>query len=173
MSIKKSLRTLSMALGGAGEAKTIPGLLDEISLAKNDLLGLTIDFDIDDATDLLGKKDYELQEGMKIVDGKIYGTLLYVDDYTGFSGDTKEQVGNFIAMHCTVPDVTGATIKFISKKGTKYTVDPSDGLIVVRIPDMPKKFKFEISKDGTPTVEKEFDASAIKLESTVRPTDED
>lgn len=170
MSIKKSLRTLSMALGGSGEAKTIPGLLDEISLAKNNLLSMTIDFDIADTTDLLGKKDYELQEGMKIVNGKVYGTLLYVDDYTGFSGDPTEQVGNFIAIHCSVPDVTGATINFVSRKGTKYPVDPSDGLIVLRMKGTANKLKFEISKDGTPTVEKEFDISSLKLENTVRPS---
>lgn len=169
MGIKKSLKTLSMALGGTGTAKTISGLIDEIAYAKNDLLGMTIDFDISDSTDLLGKKDYELQENMKVEDGKVTGTLLYVDDYTGFSGDPKEQVGNFIAMHCEVPDVTGATIKFISAKGTKYLVDPSDGLIVVRMIHVSNKMKFEISKDGTPTVEKEFDISGLVYDKTIRP----
>lgn len=166
--IKEALKTLSMALGGAGEAKSTAGLIMEIAEAKNDLLGMTIDFNIDDTTSLLGKYDYELQENMNIADGKITGTLLKVEDYTGFSGDPAEQEGNYIAMHCTVPGVTGATINFISRSGRKWLVDPSDGLIVIRVTN-PKKFKFEISKDGTPTVEKTFDASGLVLETTVRP----
>lgn len=170
MTIRKSLKNLSIALGGSGQAKSIAGLIDEIALVKNPLLGMTIDFDINDATDLLGKKDYELQENMKVENGKITGTLLYVDDYTGFSGSAEEQEGNYIAMHCTVPDVAGATINFISKSGVKYPIDPSDGLIVLRIKGGLKKFKFEISKDGSPTVTKEFDVSEIARENAVRPS---
>ena len=173
MSIKKSLKNLSIALGGSGQAKGISGLIDEIALVKNPLLGMTIDFDIADATDLLGKKDYELQENMKLEDGKVTGTLLYVDDYTGFSNVEEEQEGNFIAIHCSIPDVTGATINFVSKSGTKYPVDPSDGLIVLRIKGGLSKFKFEISKDGTPTVTKEFDVSGVAREKTVRPSSEE
>lgn len=190
MSVKKSLRTLAMALGADGEAKSIKGLLKEIAIAegasgngrtvsdlimeiaeeKSDLLGMTVDFDISDTTSLLGKYDYELQEGVTLVGNEINGTLLYVDDYTGFSGNPEEQSGNYIAIHCSVPGVTGATINFVSRSGKKYVVDPSDGLIVLRMRTAPKKFKFEISKDGMPTVEKEFDASGLKLENAVRPT---
>lgn len=188
MSIKKSLRTLAMALGADGEAKSIKGLVKEIAVVegasgngrtvsdlimeiaeeKSDLLGMTVDFDIADATSLLGKYDYEIQENMKVVGNKITGTLLKVEDYIGFSGNEEEQSGNYIAMHCEVPDVEGATINFISKSGKKYIVDPSDGLIVIRITQKPNKFRFEISKTGEATVEKEFDASGIVLEKTVR-----
>ena len=169
MSIKKSLKNLSMALGGPAEARTISGLIDEISLAKNPLLGMTIDFDIADTTDLLGKYDYELQENMVVNGDVVTGTLLYVDDYTGFSGDAKEQVGNFIAIHCDVPGVTGEEITFISRKGTEYPVDQSDGLIVLRI-TAPTKLKFKVEKDGYPTITKEYSIKDLKLEQTVRPT---
>lgn len=167
-SIKGHLSAIAVALGGTGEGRTVAELIDEIAAEKNDLLGMTIDFDIDDTTSLLGKYDYELQENMELKGDKIKGTLLYVDDYTGFSGDPAEQEGNYIAIHCSVPGVTGATINFISKSGRKWPVDPSDGLIVLRMKGQPKKFKFEISKDGIPTVEKVFDGSGLKLESTVR-----
>ena len=169
MSVKKALKTLSMALGGAAEAKTTAGLIYEIALAKNPLLGMTIDFDIADTTDLLGKKDYELQENVKVSGDKVTGTLLYVTGYTGFSGKTDEQKGNYLAIHATVPDVTGATIKVVSKSGTKYTVDPSDGLIVLRMVQPLTKLTFEISKDGTPTVIKTFDVSDVVCEKTARP----
>lgn len=189
MSVKKSLRTLAMALGADGEAKSIKGLLKEIAVVegasgngktvgdlimeiaeeKNDLLGMTVDFSISDSTSLLGKYDYELQENVKVVGNKITGTILKVEDYTGFSGNEEEQSGNYIAMHCTVPDVASATINFISKSGKKYLVDPSDGLIVIRLTSKPTKFRFEISKTGVPTVEKEFDASGLVLEKEVRP----
>lgn len=169
-SIKGHLSAIAVALGGTGKGRTVADLIDEIAAEKNALLGMTIDFDIDDTTSLLGKYDYELQENMELEADKIKGTLLYVDDYTGFSGDPAEQEGNYIAIHCSVPGVTGATINFISKSGRKWPVDPSDGLIVLRMKGQPKKFKFEISKDGIPTVEKVFDGSSLKLESTVRPT---
>ena len=190
MSVKESLRTLAMALGADGAAKSIKGLIAEISTVlggsgegrtvadlimeiaetKNELLAMTVDFDISDSTDLLGKYDYELQENVELNGNKITGTLLRVEDYTGFSGDPEEQEGNYIAIHCSVPGVEGATINFISRSGKKWLVDPSDGLIVLRMKTQPTKFKFEISKFGTPTVEKVFDASGLILEKTVRPT---
>lgn len=190
MSVKESLRTLAMALGADGAAKSIKGLVAEISAVlggsgqgrtiadlvmeiaetKNELLAMTVDFNISDSTDLLGKYDYELQEDVKLNGNKITGTLLRVEDYTGFSGDPEEQRGNYIAIHCSVPGVEGATINFISRSGKKWLVDPSDGLIVLRMKTQPRKFKFEISKSGTPTVEKVFDASGLILEKTVRPT---
>lgn len=190
MSVKDSLRTLAMALGADGTAKSIKGLVAEISTVlggsgegrtvadlimeiadtKSELLAMTVDFDISDSTDLLGKYDYELQEDVELNGNKITGTLLRVEDYTGFSSDLEEQKGNYIAIHCSVPGVEGATINFISRSGKKWLVDPSDGLIVLRMKGQPKKFKFEISKDGIPTVEKVFDASGLILEKTVRPT---
>lgn len=190
MSVKYSLRTLSMALGADGAAKSIKGLMREISTvlggsgegrtvadlimeiaeSKNDLLGMTVDFDISDSVNLLGKEASDLQEDVELNGNKITGTLLRVEDYTGFSGDLEEQKGNYIAIHCSVPGVEGATINFISRSGKKWLVDPSDGLIILRMTTQPKKFKFEISKSGVPTVEKVFDASGLVLEKTVRPT---
>lgn len=193
MSTKESLRTLAMALGAAGEAKSIKGLIKEIAIVegasgngktvsdlimeiaeeKSDLLAMTVDFDISDSTDLLGKYDYQLQKDMTVSNGKISGTLYQVNDYTGFGGE-DEQKGHFIAMHCEVPEDSEATIKFISKSGTKYPVDPSDGLIVIRITQKPNKFRFEISKTGSATVEKVFDASGIVLSKDLAPeTDDD
>lgn len=188
MSTKESLRTLAMALGADGEAKSIKGLVREIAIIegasgegktvsdlimeiaeeKSDLLAMTVDFDISDSTDLLGKYDYQLQKNMTSANGKISGTLYQVNDYTGF-GNPDEQTGHFIAMHCEVPDIEGATIKFISKSGTKYIVDPSDGLIVIRVTTQPTKFRFEISKSGSATVEKVFDASGIVLSKEIGP----
>ena len=188
MSTKESLRTLAMALGADGEAKSIKGLVREIAIIegasgegktvsdlimeiaeeKSDLLAMTVDFDISDSTDLLGKYDYQLQKNMTSANGKISGTLYQVNDYTGF-GNPDEQTGHFIAMHCEVPDIEGATIKFISKSGKKYIVDPSDGLIVIRITTQPTKFRFEISKSGSATVEKVFDTSGIVLSKEIGP----
>lgn len=189
MSVKNSLRDLAQALGAEGEAKSIKGLLSEIAVIeggtgdgrtvsdiiseiaeiKNPLLGMTIDFDISDSVDLFGKAASDLQEKMTCNGKKITGTLLRVEDYIGFSGDESMQHGNYIAMHCAVPDDPSATITFISRKGTRYPVDPSDGLIVLLMKN-PTKLKFEISKSGSPTAIKEFDVSGLKLEKEVRPT---
>lgn len=58
---------------------------------------VSINFDIAADFDLLGKVVGDLQTNVGISLENIVGSLLYVDDYTGFSGDPKEQSGNYIA----------------------------------------------------------------------------
>lgn len=40
---------------------------------------------------------------MTVAKGKITGSLAYVDDYTGFSGDAELQKGHFLALHWSNP----------------------------------------------------------------------
>ena len=75
----------------------------------------------------------DLQSGITILDnGKITGTLKYVDDYTGFSGDPALQSGNYIAIHASVAGVPDATI---SVKVTNPVTLDEDRVAVLRIAD--------------------------------------
>lgn len=88
-----------------------------------------------DGIDLLGKDASDLQENIAIADGAITGTLKYVTGYTGFSGDSEQQSGNFIALKFEA--VAGSTITVELINGTvghPVTLD-ADGMIVIRVSD--------------------------------------
>lgn len=122
----------------------------------NELAAYAVDADIADSVDLLGKKASDLQKGIFIDDGKVYGTLKYVTDYTGFSGNPDEQQGYYLVLHyeCDGAD----TIKV-----NGVTVDPSDGLHILIIKKIGGKVKVEVIK-GEETFSEYIDISALKYE---------
>lgn len=65
----------------------------------NPLSKYTLDVDISDEVDLFGKKASDLQEKVTIVDGKFFGYLNYIENYTGFSGNPEEQNGFYVVFH--------------------------------------------------------------------------
>ena len=74
-------------------------MLSEYAAAvQNELSSYTIDVDINANTDLLGKKIGDLQKDVFIDDGKFYGKLYYITDYTGF-GLPDEKEGHYLAFH--------------------------------------------------------------------------
>ena len=95
------------------------------------LTTLSIDADISAGTDLLGKHAADLQSGVIIGDSQIVGTLKYVSDYTGFSGNPDEQTGNYIALHCASSEtVDSLSVEVINGTvGHPVTLD-SDGIAV-------------------------------------------
>lgn len=91
-----------------------------------------------------------MQSDINIVGkSEITGTLKYVTGYTGFSGKTEEQSGNYIALHATHP--TADSIAVMLHGGTvghPVTLD-SDGLAVVRISDKETQtLEFIATKSG-------------------------
>ena len=62
----------------------------------------------------------------------ITGTLNYVEDYTGFSGDPELQEGNYLVFHAEVPDTEDVTIT--ATMDNTSTLD-SDGIAVFRVRD--------------------------------------
>jgi len=95
---------------------------------------LTADADIED--DLLGLTAADLQSDIEITGNAITGTLAAVTGYTGFSGDSEEQSGHYLALHfASVPE--GATITCELTGGT--TGHPvtltDDGILIVRVTD--------------------------------------
>ena len=130
--------------------------------------GLSVNVDIDPDEDLFGYTVDDLQEGIRITNKAIHGTLKFISDYSsaGFVGD--ESSGNFIALHCEVPDVEGVTIKVEVVNGVHgpSTLD-ADGLVVCRIADKSsQKIKVVASKEGYDSVIKTFALDQLEVEDS-------
>lgn len=139
--------------------------LTEIETDVSPLEALAIDATIGAETDLLGKVVSDLQENIVISDTSITGNLKYVTGYTGFSGKESEQSGNFFAFHCTMATQTGVTVNVVTPSGKKWIVDPSDGLIVLRMTSTNKPLKITASKNGYVDFTKEYDLSGLTRSS--------
>ena len=129
-------------------------MVDEyVATQNNELAAYTVDADIADSVDLLGKKASDLQEGVFIVDGKVFGTLKYVTEYTGFSGRADEQQGYYLALHYECEDADSIKVNGV-------TLD-EDGIIILIMKG--GKVKVEVSKDEN-TFSEYIDISALKYE---------
>lgn len=115
----------------------------------------------DDTVDLLGKTVSDLMDGVTIADGEATGTLKYVTDYTGFSGDVSEQSGNYIVL--IAESVEGATItaQVVGGLHGPVTLD-SDGILIARIVDTATAIKFVTTK-GTDSKEVVIDITGLTL----------
>lgn len=125
-------------------------------------MGLSIDVDVAADTDLFGKTISDLQSEVVVGDDSISGTLAYVDDYTGFSGNVSEQSGNYLVLHCSVPEVEDVTI---SVTVTNEVVLDEDGIVVLRIRDKDSQTVTVVaSKEGFESVTKVFSLSDLTCE---------
>ncbi len=114
---------------------------------SNPLSNYTIDLDISDEVDLLGKKISDLQSNVTYDDGDFKGNLKYVTNYTGFSGNPEEQQGYYIAFHVAYE---GAD----SIKVNGSTLD-EDGIIILR-------FKNDTNKNSKAIIEITKDSDSFK-----------
>ena len=63
---------------------------------------------------VLGYTVSNLQSGVTVTNNEISGTLAYVDDFTGFSGDPELQKGNFLALSFdSDPSADKMTVEFV------------------------------------------------------------
>lgn len=116
-------------------------MVDEYAADKdNALAAYTIDADIADSVDLLGKKASDLQKGVFIVDGKVFGTLKYVTGYTGFSGRADEQEGYYLVLHYACEDADSIKVNGV-------TLD-EDGLHILIMKKKGGNIKVEVIKDS-------------------------
>ena len=134
----------------------------------NELYDYTVDADIDTDVDLLGKTITDFQKGVKIVDGIVYGTIYYVDGYTGFSGLEEEQSGYYVVLHFESDNAD--TIKV-----NGVTLDP-DGIHILRFKDITKIGKATVELiDGNDMVADTLEFSGLKFmnKPETEETDED
>lgn len=95
---------------------------------------VSIDFDISDSIDLLGKVASDLQTGVSESEGNITGTLKYVEDYTGFSGKVEEQSGNYLVLHVDTESEDDVYVEVINGTSGPTKLD-EDRIIILRIAD--------------------------------------
>lgn len=95
---------------------------------------MSLSADIETSVDLLGKIVTDLQDEVSVSGDTISGTLLYVDDYTGFSGDPAEQVGHYLVVKCTADEGDTIVLDLIGGVHGPVTLD-DDGICVIRITD--------------------------------------
>ena len=93
----------------------------------------------------------------------IAGTLNYVTDYTGFSGDPELQEGNYLVFHAAVPNVDGVTIT--ATMDNTSTLD-ADGIAVFRVRDKSTQtLTIVASKDGYESVTKVYSLTDLTCEA--------
>ena len=125
-----------------------------------------VDPDIAVDFDLLGKVVTDLQALVVVSGNNILGTLHYIDDYTGFSGDPEEQVGHFLAFKVDYPlDYDSLTVETVAQG--EQTLDP-DKTMVLRIV---KKAPFTVRayKDSKCVAFKSYNVDQLVLEPAENP----
>lgn len=107
----------------------------------------------------------DLQKNIRIVDNVVYGTLKYVEGYTGFSAE--DNTGNFLALKVDYPE--DATVKFTVEGGTTKDKEfpKGDHQLVVKVKDAKaQKIKLTIThKEKTGTIT--YDLSGLTLAEAV------
>lgn len=120
----------------------------------------------DDETELLGKYVEDLQEEVRFVGNRITGTLNYVDDYTGFSGETEEQSGHYLAIKVSdTPDGATTTIQLIGAESTPQPIELDEDMnAVIRITDpLNQKLKVVCEVEGYQRFEQTYRLSGLTL----------
>lgn len=88
--------------------------------------------DIEADFDLFGKVVSDLQSDIVISENEITGTLNYVTGYTGFSGKTEEQEGNYLAIYVDTDIDEDIYVEVVNGFSGPIKLD-SDKIIVLRI----------------------------------------
>lgn len=97
------------------------------------------------------------------------GTLKYVTGYTGFSGATAEQSGNYLALHFSSTNA-GATLKarlFGGDHPDRIVTLDSDGILICRITSTDEVIEVSASVDGGEPTVRAFDLSGLTLTASV------
>ena len=92
------------------------------------------------------------------------GTLNYVDDYTGFSGNVSEQSGHYLVLRCETENPEDLiTVELIGGTlGHPVTLD-SDRNIVLRITNPQTQSLEIVATDGEHTVTKTLSLTGLTL----------
>lgn len=111
---------------------------------------------------MLGKTVSDLQSNISVSRNAITGTLKYVTGYTGFSGVTEEQSGNYLVLHCASDDADSITVEVVGGDHGPVTLD-ADGIIILRIKNTSQKVRVTSTKDGATNV-KTYSLAGLTLE---------
>ena len=124
-----------------------------------------LDIDPDDPTETrYGKTVSSLQDNVVVNDDSIGGTLKYVTGYTGFSGETSEQSGHYLALKFSTPNDAVTTIQLLNNGGSGNVVTLDDDYLVALIRSKNAKLVVNTTLAGV-TVSKTYSMRLLKLES--------
>lgn len=125
---------------------------------------MLVDSDVLTSVDLLGKHINDLQNNVVLGTDTIYGTLNYVTGYTGFSGQTDEQSGYYLVLHCVTTDEDATIkVKLINGLYGETTLD-EDGIIILHIRDKStQKVQITVSGDGYDDIVKTYSLTGLVL----------
>ena len=127
------------------------------------MTGLTVNASVGNDIDLFGKTVSDLQSNVIFGKDNVTGTLNYVDDYIGFSGDSSLTSGNYIVMRAFVPDQEDVTITVTV---TNPVVLDDDGIAVLRIADKSTQtITVVASKEGYDDVTRVFTLDQLVCET--------
>ena len=125
---------------------------------------MSLSSDIDEETNLLGKVVTDMQENVEISGNAITGTLHYLTDYTGFSGDPAEQEGNYLVTSCEASEGDTITAELIGGQHGPVTLD-EDGILIARITDpATQQLRFVATGADGSTETQTFSLSGLTLE---------
>lgn len=79
---------------------------------------------------VLGKSVRDLQYKMTVFENNVAGTLNYIENFTGYSQDTSENSGNFMALKFTAPSDATTTVQYTGRNATELD---SDMICVFRV----------------------------------------
>jgi len=118
------------------------------------LTSFTVSPETDEAGSLLGKLASDLQTGVTISGDVISGQLKYVSGYTGFSGNSAEQEGNYLALKVETDNAEDViTVELLGGTvGHPVTLD-SDRNIVLKIANTTQRVKVVVNGTATKTYE--------------------
>lgn len=124
-----------------------------------------LDIDPDDPTETrYGKTVSSLQDNVVVNDDSIGGNLKYVTGYTGFSGETSEQSGHYLALKFNVPNDAVTTVQLLNNGGSGNVVTMDDDYLVALIRSKNAKLVVNTTLAGV-TVSKTYSMRLLKLES--------
>lgn len=164
MSEKADITTNAIYLKGVGnvEVRQLDAALIPTGVQ---LVGLNVE--PLDSRDCYGKDTDDLQDDVVVMAipseyvNHIYGTLKYVEGYTGYSGDPEEQDGNYLALHIESEEGAVTTASFVG--GERVVTLESDDFLVIRVTDKAKVLKVVTTK-GNVTHTYKFSFADLVLE---------
>lgn len=113
-------------------------------------------------TTVLGKSVSELQKGVTVFENQIAGQLNYVTNYTGYSADSSENSGNFLALKFA--DSEGATTTVQRSDSDSASTLDSDKICVFRITENTKTITV-VSTRNSESLTKVYDLSGLTLKT--------
>ena len=132
-------------------------------------MSVNVDANIGESVDLFGKTVSDLQEDISIGPDGVTGTLKYIADYSSAFG-AGENSGNYIAIRCSTPGVTGATITVEVVGGVHgpQTLD-EDGICICRIADKDTQTIEVVAYKDNQSDSVTLDLSQLTLEDNSNP----